>query len=403
MQTGNGLRADGSIEASDIVFYLCSRHGLTVDECTVQDLILRQLAGPTTQAEKPVLDLCQFVALLLIPKFLEACQDKDLSQKLLHPFVTTLQSFQDDQGKLSRDALREMLANYDEFVTDDELLDDMIAIIDGSLLDALSSDVGIYDLSWKNHYTTHLEDATAVEKDSVEKAPNHAVPFHRFFTASFIDYSADTYRRPLYVACLFACGIINYFAYVFGTDDGSWAEVNCGKMSELVCGLVQGLVSWAAIMVQLTTLGIFFIAFGSLGNGLSTCKTWLKFMGSVLSIGVIYLTTITPYFVVSQQVRRNHQSIFLLWNSQMYLNLSTRMLKRPSSILQEIKTMYMKTAAIPKSMIRTAISAGRSTFCRLLWALFSSHTWWLIRVQSSSPSHGWPKALLFLRFLLPLD
>jgi hypothetical protein len=186
MQTSNGLRVKGSIEASDIVMYLCSRHGLTVDECNVQDLILRQLAGPTTQVEKPVLDLCQLVALLLIPKFLEACQDKDLSQKMLQPFITTLQSFQDGQGKLSRDALREMFASYDEVVTDEELLDDMIASIDDSLLHALSSDVGIYDLSWKNHYTTHFDDAAAVEKDSAETAPNHAVPFQRFFTASFI-------------------------------------------------------------------------------------------------------------------------------------------------------------------------------------------------------------------------
>jgi hypothetical protein len=79
-----------------------------------------------------------------------------------------------------------------------------------------------------------------------------------FLQLHSFDYSADTYRRSLFVACLFACGIITYFAYVYGTD-GTWAEVQCGKMSELVCGLVQGLVTWAAIMVQLTVLGLFFI------------------------------------------------------------------------------------------------------------------------------------------------
>jgi hypothetical protein len=367
MQSGNGLRADGSIEASDIVLYLCSRHGLTVDELTVQDLVLRQLAGPTRHTDKPVLDICQFVAMLLIPKFREACQDKVLSQKMLQPFITTIHSFRDDQGKLSRDALREILSSYEEFDTDDELLDEMIAIVDKSLLNALSSDVGIYDLSWKNHYTTHLEDATGVENDSVEKAPNHAALFNRFFTASFIDFSADTYRRPVYVACLFACGIINYFAYVYGTDDGNWAEVPCGNMSELVCGIIQGLASWAAIMVQLTTLGIFFIAFGSLGNGLSQCKTWLTFVGLVSSMGVIFLTTITPYFVVSQPVKRKCRSIFFYLHLKAVRYFTTRILKRRSSILREIKTMYLKRAATPKCMIRTAISAGCSTSCLFLW------------------------------------
>jgi hypothetical protein len=202
MQSGDGLRSDGSIIAADIAVYLRSRHGIKVEEATIQDLIFRQLAGSITDTNDPVLDLCQLVSLLLIPNFVEASQDKTLGPKMIEPLLTSLQCYQKDPSeKLNRDVLRKGFAMYTDFVTlSDDLLDEMLAVADSSLLDALSSDVGGFDLKWKDQLTTNMEDATKVKMASnfdpqnssasiVGKATSRS--FKKIHTASFIDFCAD--------------------------------------------------------------------------------------------------------------------------------------------------------------------------------------------------------------------
>jgi hypothetical protein len=309
MQSGAGVRLDGSITAADIVVYLRSRHGIKVNEATVQDLIFRQLAGSTVETDPPVLDLCQLVSLLLIPNIVEASHDKTLGSKMIEPLLTILQSYQKDPSeKLDRDVLRKVFALHDGFFDiSDDVLDDMLAVADSSVLDALSSDLGGFDLTWKDQLTTNMEDALQVQKASNLDPENSSAsilketmdcPFQKIHTASFIDFCAETYRRPLYVVCLFACAIINYFAYVYATNDGSWADIECGAMSDVVCGIIQGLLTWLAIMIQLTVLGIIFIGFGSLGNRTYHKKSWLTACSLLISIVVIILTAIIPFFVV---------------------------------------------------------------------------------------------------------
>jgi len=61
---------DGSIDAEDIKYYLISRYGIDVSTENIQNLILNDLGGGSDEAA--VLDICELVAILLIPFF---CQE----------------------------------------------------------------------------------------------------------------------------------------------------------------------------------------------------------------------------------------------------------------------------------------------------------------------------------------
>lgn len=56
-------------------------------------------------------------------------------------------------------------------------------------------------------------------------------------------------------------------------------------------------------MVQLTTLGFAFIVFGSVGNSVFSglYKLW-SLAGLFIAMGVIGISTIVPYFVVSPSI-----------------------------------------------------------------------------------------------------
>ena len=140
------LRSDGTIKACDVVLYLRSRHGIVVDEDVVKDLILKELAGQTTNSESGVLDICQLTAILIIPELIEA------DGKLLDSIFGTV--FSDDalelnSGELRKDRLREIFSRYDDVAISDELLEEMVAahsMGDFALINALTSDLAKFRL-----------------------------------------------------------------------------------------------------------------------------------------------------------------------------------------------------------------------------------------------------------------
>ena len=311
MQTDDPIRVDGTLHPRDIALYLNSRFGLDITVETVDKLIFKDLSGPTIRTdEEPSLDLCQLVAILAIPPLLEAAKggNRDILDWFKNTFDEVLQG-----RKLTRKTLREVFESYDEFGVADDVLDSMIQAAggpNGSLEQGLVGDLDRFDLNWKNQYTTNLEDVLSaqtapVPESSERKDAQNDLLLRQKITASFIDFIADNYRRHSFVACLWGAGVATYVSHIFLVTDAEsydyWAEVNCDdNLSATGCSIVKGVVTWLATMVQLATLGFAFIVLGSMGNSIFSTlyKVWST-VGLVMAMGVVAISTIAPYFVVS--------------------------------------------------------------------------------------------------------
>mmetsp|Transcript_6580 Transcript_6580/g.14884 ORF Transcript_6580/g.14884 Transcript_6580/m.14884 type:complete len:982 (+) Transcript_6580:198-3143(+) len=72
-QTGSTIRRDGSIRTDDITKFLISRYGIQVTEADVADTIAKGFGGGgISEDDGDTLDLCEIVALLLVPTLLKA-------------------------------------------------------------------------------------------------------------------------------------------------------------------------------------------------------------------------------------------------------------------------------------------------------------------------------------------
>jgi len=179
-------------------------------------------------------------------------------------------------GKLTRKSLRAVFESYDEFGISDDALDAMIQIAgDGNLEQALTGDLGQFNLEWKNQYATNLEKVLRLEPNLVpeqsfdaENAPKNMKDtslLRQKVTAPFVDFIAENYRRSSFVMLLWGAGILTYIAYIFGVTDKKsqdyWAEVKCDdKLSESGCAIVKGIVTWLVSSPGLRG-SIFFIYF----------------------------------------------------------------------------------------------------------------------------------------------
>lgn len=241
LQTGKVQRTDGSISAQDIVLSLYSRFGIKVEEERVQTLVLDELAGPlhhhrhgtiSSVDEKKsdgesYLDLCQFVAILMIPILLGGPDggggddDDEKSggidnERIIEWFEASVRKAMEEGpcggGEITRDNLRSVFEIYGEFHVSDQVLDEMVAAAaaaagaDGGgsptsadLKRALTADLALFSSAWKNSDTTLLEDAqnaetvsTPVDKkgssvartldttgEDLEQSPTWADPVHQ--------------------------------------------------------------------------------------------------------------------------------------------------------------------------------------------------------------------------------
>lgn len=72
-QTGSTIRRDGSIRTDDIAKFLISRYGIKVTETEVAESIAKGFGGGgISEDDGDTLDLCEIVALLLVPTLLKA-------------------------------------------------------------------------------------------------------------------------------------------------------------------------------------------------------------------------------------------------------------------------------------------------------------------------------------------
>eukprot|EP00977_Amphora_coffeiformis_P027149 scaffold34584_cov134-Amphora_coffeaeformis.AAC.1 len=214
------------------------------------------------------MDLGQFVSVLMIPHFALLGQDlnckkvqdtagavnmKDLKRICTRLFYGTAFAKSDMEGgmAITEKSIKALFEKHDIEDVDKELIKAMMeeCPTPTSFGEALTEDVGAFDDDWKNHATTSYHDVMKAlfdnhpkEASTLDNYPPEML--ERKFTASFVDYMADTYRRPRYVMALWAAGVFSYVAYVWGvSDDNDWAQVSCGDSTGTQLAILGGHVS----------------------------------------------------------------------------------------------------------------------------------------------------------------
>ena len=377
LQTGDDLRVDGSIRPRDVQLFLLSRYGIQVEPERITELIFQDLAGALTdvkEGEEPCMDLVQFVSILLIPHFLDSMGEQstlekneaidvgdelgetneavlsdaspsdatnidnpsdNLRQLLEHCMFGNRQSLcqhSDTENGLTitRQDLEDLLERHAEEKGSDKLVQSMLQITQesDSLGQALTKDIHMFDNTWKFRTTTPLQDVMQVMPNNDQDAGEEtkAMPLERKFTASFVDYIADTvgdieqctefdfvygplcfiflteifycqYRRPRFVMALWVTFVFSFIAYVrrLGSEE-KWVHVSCD--SSQACHFVQGALQWIGVMIHLGALGIIFIFMGSVGNSVYAGRDSRSLGTILLAMSAVILFCVLPFFVV---------------------------------------------------------------------------------------------------------
>lgn len=301
-----------------------------------------KVADRADETVTPKMDLAQFVAILMIPQFLEPpsplpvednYEKSDREQAKEAPLPTTAgldmasvwqrlftldgkdslnyESFDEssDDGNtdtenaniLTMKKLKGILDKHEITNVDKSFVKEMLRAVPkpASFSKALVKDLKAFNIDWKNHATTNYDDIMQVESKTIQQEEeSKGSALERKFNASFIDYMADNYRRPRYVMLLWAAGVFSYVAYVFGiADDNSWAKISCGDSTG--CSVAQGLVSWLAVLLHLSTLGLAFIFLSSFGNSIFASRDARSLVSILFAIGIVVVAAVLPYWIVS--------------------------------------------------------------------------------------------------------
>jgi len=196
---------DGSIEAKDVKYYLMSRYGIEVNTKQVQKLIFHDLAGGS--AEEECMDICELVAILLIPFFVKHIKGdaqtlRNHSQSIMRAFSSDLhmQTYMQDIERcnslvskggviqhvlniiltdstgsseprpITKELLQTIFTRYGELELsqDEQLIEEMVLNVSGgdenAIFDAdtfaraLTEDVMLYDIDNESRVSTFYED-----------------------------------------------------------------------------------------------------------------------------------------------------------------------------------------------------------------------------------------------------
>jgi hypothetical protein len=393
------------LAAIDIVNYLSSRHGIVVDVETVKKHILVDLSGELELEPAYTLDLVEMVALLLIPYFLKSSENDQALSQVLNVMLDETDSC---GNKLSREFLKTLLDFHGEVQVDETVLNDMMEAAGGegavlnldSLKHALTSDVKHYRTEWTESYSTHYQDvfetkpedqvvstndppmtttkttsipnSTAMNNDDEEdptKDTAQELTFQKIWTAPAIDFVADTYRSQTYTVMIWLALVMVYLSF-FWNFDYKWGQVSCDRLGEFGCKIVNGILRWLVIFLELSILGTAFIFFGSAGNSLFVHKP-LAFIRLLLGMTTVVFATIVSVFVtVDSQVISTtkdddfyaiYWTTFVLGCILLFLQvLAMIRLFVPSRVLQRFKPLeFFFTAGMEKMERRTKIAAQR--------------------------------------------
>ena len=314
------IRSSGTIKARDIALYFKSRHGILVSEVFIERFILNDLAGqiqdeplpkvePTQEKPKKkkspldedeflgALDICQFASILLIPEFLEGSEGTEEEFKLFAAFRDAFMGATGNAPTITVQSLRELFETVGEFKVSDEVIQSMVQLASRpeDLMNALVSDISLFR---EYHEVSSYEKlrASMLNPKSLSKEDNVVAPVSMIHTAPSIDYSSDTFRRPVFNMMLWTAGIAAYFAYVLNSE-GSWVEPKCDS-DTTACNIASGIMAWLSLFLQLVCLGLPYIFLGSIGNADFGFGKLTRLASLVVSMATIFLVTIFTFFTV---------------------------------------------------------------------------------------------------------
>ncbi|KAL7506893.1 hypothetical protein ACHAXN_004107 [Cyclotella atomus] len=214
---------------------------------------------------------------------------------------------------LTKDLLKQLLVFYGEvdMADDDDLIEEMIAAAsDGESQDvegkqlmldkytfarALTADVELYNVENENRVTTNFYDVYGNNEPqpSEERGSDSIQCANTVWTFPSIDYTADTFRSKSFVILLWVTWIISYFAYMSNPEGiYSYGMIGCDENGGgFWCWMLQGIIKWLILMVQLSVFGTTFVLWASIGNSSNSNPLF-----AIISMGAIVMFSIAPFF-----------------------------------------------------------------------------------------------------------
>lgn len=189
-------------------------------------------------------------------------------------------------------ALRELFESVGEIDVSNEVIQNMIALASrpADLINALVNDLLLFKDNQSVSSTVQL-------RASITK-PSSFANASKVNTSPFLDYSADTFQRPLFVMQLWSAGIASYFAYMVGMYGGNFVSPNCTSDTNS-CKIADGIMDWINLFIRICSIGLPYIILGSLGNSSFGFRKSLRIPAIAISMCSIFMVTIYTFFWVS--------------------------------------------------------------------------------------------------------
>jgi hypothetical protein len=240
--------------------------------------------------------------------------------------------------ELTTDVIHQLLISLGEEYWTDDVIDEMIRLAKGgggkdapikedddeepallnadTFLRALTGDLGLYDSRAELRVTTHYADVNSpsdgVSKSDITTAPSSSSspssppppPLPRVFTASSIDYTADTYASLTWAVLVWFLLAAFFFQYMFDGLSRRMFPLACND-EEFGCKIANAVVLWLEIMIKLCIVGFIYIALSTLGNSVYLLtgdnSTALAKATAVLTIAIsmatVFASTMIAYLV----------------------------------------------------------------------------------------------------------
>ena len=177
-----------------------------------------------------------------------------------------------------------------------------------TFLKALTADLDLYDERLETQLSTHFDDANhetasnsterSLAEASVKTKQSASTPaLERIFTASSIDYTADTYASFSWAIFVWFLLAGFFFSYIFDGLGGFGADLLCNG-DAFGCTVANAVIVWLAIMLKLCLAGFLYISLATLGNSvylLGHHHKWKSAVTTLVSMAIVVFTTMVSY------------------------------------------------------------------------------------------------------------
>jgi len=390
-QTGNNLRPDATITDKDVVRFLLSRHGLKADLDFVKENLMPGLAGALGDSPAAVFDIVEIVSILLIPYLKKASASVDDDDNIFSKVLTMIlkdSTASTDTPILDRAAMQNILETYGEFDVPPVVIDEMLLaagalqeptrLSAALLMKACTDDIAKYNNDWDETATTHFDDvfqgttldveviagssknqntdgSKELDDEEVNKSKSkfdEGQQVKRVYTAASVDGIAENYSSKAFVAIVWFLVVMLYFSYVINLNSFLGA-LDCSKFNnDFACKVVNSIVAWLLIFVQLSILGFLFVFMTSAGNSIYATRSIGDFLYLLVGIATVVCTTILSNifqfrFLIINTTRPDET----LWTAAKEFQSYSIVVLGAFLLLFQLKALFF--LVVPKSTVST--------------------------------------------------